>query len=115
MAAEEKTSSGNEVVLLPGESATSDGAAIRKGTFDVAFLQQWLEGQIVFEQTPVLAAIQQLEDWYNVEINIQKEGLEDQYISGRYNNVSLQDIVKVICFTINRQYSVAANTITIEK
>lgn len=106
---------GKELVLLPGEKAISESTILRKENFETAQLQQWLKGEIVFEQTPVLAAIQQLEDWYNVTISIQKQGLENKAVSGRYRNAPLHDILHVICFTINRQFSVAGNTITIEK
>lgn len=103
------------VLLLPGEKAiTTDGVSLQKEKFDSTALQAWVQGRLVFDNTPVVTAIEQLERWYSVDITVQKEGLGNFVINGRYNNAALEDILKVICFSINRRFRISGNNITIQ-
>ncbi len=104
------------MILLPGESVWSPVASgLSKAPFDSLHLRTWVSGRIAFNETPVLKAFEQLEKWYGVEINVKKKGLEKRSISAsEYQEASLQDILKVICFSINSKYSFVNNKVFIE-
>ena len=112
---EDKKSFDKEIILLPGESAEStDGVRLTKTKFDQAALRNWIKGSISFDKTPIPEAIQQLENWYGVEIKLNKEGLKNRMISGIYDNEPLEQLLKVICFSINRNFHISGNTFIIE-
>lgn len=103
-------------MLAPGEEANWDTSNTQflKSTFDSVFLKKWLTGKISFSKTPVKEAIDVLQKWYAVEIKIDREDLLKQSISGDYENVPLEDILKVICFTFSCKCTYNNNTVIIE-
>jgi transmembrane sensor len=116
MADTQKNTTNAAIILLPGESGGSvNGVDWSKGLFDSLYLRSWISGRISFNETPVLKALKQLENWYGIEITINKKGLEKRSISaGDYQEASLQDILKVICFSINSTYIFSDNKVIIE-
>ncbi len=111
----EKNGSASEVILNPGDKAEMmRGKQLTKTTFDSSYLRTWIDGTISFTNTPVPGALSQLQKWYDVEIKVNAKNLEGQSISGHYNSASLEDILKVICFSINKHYTISENTITIQ-
>lgn len=106
----------SSIILFPGERGSSiDGFDLSKGLFDSHYLRSWISGRISFNETPVLKALKQLENWYGIEIRVHKKGLEKRSISAsEYQEASLQDILKVICFSINSKFSFTDNKVIIE-
>jgi len=106
----------SSIILLPGERGRSiNGFDLSKGLFDSLHLRSWISGRISFNETPVLKALKQLENWYGIEIKVHKKGLEKRSISAsEYQEASLQDILKVICFSINSKYFFRDNRVIIE-
>lgn len=72
-----------------------------KSTYDTAYLSNWVSGRIVFRKTPVREAIETLKKWYGVDILLSAPDHDGISINGTYQNVSLEDILKVICFSLN--------------
>lgn len=85
-----------------------------KYSFDTIQLRQWISGKISFNKTPVQKAIKQLEKWYDIEIDVQRKNWEKLSITGDYVNVPLDDILKVICFSLSGQYRHSGNKIIIQ-
>lgn len=112
----QKNTTNDAIILLPGESGRSvEGIDLSKGLFDSLYLRSWIGGRISFNETPALKALKQLEKWYGIEIKVKKKGLERRAISaGDYQEASLQDILKVICFSVNSKYSFSGNKVIIE-
>jgi len=77
-------------------------------------LTNWLSGKISFNKTPVKKAIETLEQWYAVDIIIKRNDILNQFVSGEYDNVSLENILKVLCFTFSCKYTYTNNTVIIE-
>lgn len=104
------------ILLLPGESGQSRaGSSLTKGQFDSTYRRTWVRGRISFNETPVLTAFKQLENWYGIAIKVKRKGLEKKsIIASEYQEASLQDVLKVICFSLNSRYSVANNQVIIE-
>jgi ferric-dicitrate binding protein FerR (iron transport regulator) len=102
------------LVLLPGETAKAISGVLQKTLFDSAHLRSWIGGRISFNETPALTALKQLETWYAVKIVVNNKQLKDRVISGDYENDSLQDILKVICFSVNSRFSLKGDRVIIE-
>jgi ferric-dicitrate binding protein FerR (iron transport regulator) len=102
--------------LMAGEQAElgQDQSTFTKSNFDTLALKTWLKGKISFVKTPVRKALKQLEDWYSVDIEVQRNNLENVSITGDYFNVPLDDVLKVICFSLSCNYSYSGNKIIIK-
>lgn len=90
-------------ILYPGEEVLWDdnNSNFTKRGYDTVMLNNWLTGRIVFQKTPVEEAFAILRDWYGVEIVDNRQNRENISINGTYEHVLLEDILKVICFTLN--------------
>ena len=58
----------------------------------------WKEGAIVFDDIPITEAIEILERWFNVTIEMKSKSTVDCYISNTYRNENLMNILKSITF-----------------
>ncbi|WP_153796083.1 FecR family protein [Foetidibacter luteolus] len=94
------------VIVIPGEEAAWSKAGIRKQSFDASGVQEWLSNKIVFNKTPLQQAVKKLSEWYNVEIILQDKSLAKQTVTATYENQSLQDVLSVICFSLNSNYKI---------
>lgn len=104
------------VFLSQGEQADwkDSNAVFIKSGFDTQQLEQWVKGKISFNKTSMGDALRQLEKWYAVDIEIKRKDLLKQSVSGDYENVSLENILKVLCFTFSSTYTYTNNTVIIE-
>ncbi len=64
----------------------------------------WIEGKLVFHHTPLNEALDELERYY--DINIESEIPKDQSptITGTFNKINADSIVQMICLTLDIQY-----------
>jgi len=106
----------NTLMLSPGENAEWNNfkSTFSKSTFDSDFLKRWINGEISFDKTPVKDAIEILNKWYAVDIEIKRTDILQQSVSGSYSNASLEDILKVICFTFSCKYTYVNNKVIIQ-
>ena len=102
--------------LTPGEEGrwSTSETNFNKLQFDTLQLNQWINGKISFDKTPIRKAVEELKKWYAVDIKITNKNLENKTISGEYNNVSLDNILKVLCFTLSCKYHYENNKVIIE-
>lgn len=107
---------GKSTILYPGEEVVWDdnnGSFTKRG-YDTVMLNNWLEGKIVFQKTPVEEAFAILRDWYGVEIIDNRQNKKEISINGTYEHVQLADILKVICFTLGCEAKYEHEKIIIE-
>jgi ferric-dicitrate binding protein FerR (iron transport regulator) len=102
--------------LEPGQEITAPKHQARfiKQRYDTAYLNKWASGKIVFRKTPVSEALTILQQWYGVEIIDARKERSDISINGTYENVSLEDILKVISFSLDIRYRHKGNKVIIE-
>lgn len=106
---------GTSLVLFPGETGRISGETnLLKQSFDSLQLRSWLNGRLSFNETPLPKVLKQLEAWYDVEIKVRKSELKGLSLNGDYQDAPLQDILKVICFSLNSRYTFIDNTVIIE-
>jgi transmembrane sensor len=85
-----------------------------KQVYDTSYLNKWISGKIIFRTTPVKEVFNILQKWYGVEIVDARNSSSDISINGTYENVLLEDILKVISFSLHCQYRYEGNKIIIE-
>lgn len=85
-----------------------------KKTYDSAYLNRWLSGKITFYKTPAPEVFSILQEWYGVQIIDDRKYRSNTAINGTYENVLLEDILKVICFSLNCQIKYEKDKIIIQ-
>jgi len=74
-------------------------------TVDAGQVLGWLEGRIVFEQTPLTEVIAELQRVYNVTIELSNPALGGNTITGSFQNKPIESVLASICLTLNLQYA----------
>ncbi|MCC5931506.1 MAG: FecR domain-containing protein [Cyclobacteriaceae bacterium] len=83
--------------------------------FDVKSVTSWKDGILYFNRMPLRAVFNQLENWYDVHIEVSPEiSLKDIY-SGEYQNETLQNVLYGIGYTSGFDYSINGKQVTIYK
>jgi len=66
----------------------------------------WRQQKIVFEDTPLVEIIEELERVYDVEIIIDDTGLSRLAVTGVFEQQPIEEILSAICLTLNLKYRV---------
>ncbi|MDZ7359452.1 MAG: FecR domain-containing protein [candidate division KSB1 bacterium] len=74
---------------------------------DADHLLGWLEGKIVFDQTPLTEVIAELQRVYNVEIRLSNPTHGQHTITGLFQGKPIESVLASICLTLNLQYGKA--------
>ncbi|MTI21705.1 FecR family protein [Fulvivirga sp. RKSG066] len=102
--------------LDPGEALdiNSSTKEATKLAFDINKDLSWKDGILFFENDKVAEIISTLELWYDVKINItDKEILAKKY-TGRFENSSLEHVLKSMSFALDLSYQMNGKNITIK-
>lgn len=110
----EATNQNKKVELKPGEkvSMNRENGQFRIDDFDETALINWKTGRLAFNNAPFEKVVRKLELWYGVEISVHG-ARNDLHFTGRFDNESLKNILKVIGFTMNCQYKITENQVNI--
>lgn len=107
----------NEVILIPEEKAVykKDGIVpIVKSRFNRLEIMGWREGIIQFKDLPLDRVLHELERTYGVEFSMNENiRLKERY-SGVYRNVSLEEILKGVCFATGMDYKLTGKHVTLK-
>ena len=101
---------GNEISKLqPGDKAayTEPESNITVSQINTLLYTSWKEGLVTFRNEKMKDIARQIERWYNVEIVIQKEGLdEERYFGTILKNKPIDQILEVFKLTISLEYEI---------
>jgi ferric-dicitrate binding protein FerR (iron transport regulator) len=91
-----------ELSITPGYQATVniENNAIETEKVNVEDFIRWKDNVLVFRETPLEKAIEILEDWYDIEIDLQSPALKNCTISGEYKNESLAVVIRSFEFLL---------------
>lgn len=105
----------DESVLKAGEQGQwkPSGERFVRKNFDTTYLRQWLSGNISFQKMPAAKAFSLLEEWFAVKIVDQRKNKTEIVITGNYSNSPLEDVLKVICFSLSCDYSIEGDKVII--
>jgi len=88
--------------LEPGEalSVNKIDAMAYKDSFNADEDLLWKDGILYFKNYSFSQIISKIEPWYDVKIDIQNEALASKKYTGKFDNVSLEKLLKNIGFTL---------------
>lgn len=91
---------GDSIILTPNQQAmvalnTTD---LTKRDVDVEPFTCWKENVLFFEHTPLAEAIDDIEEWYDVKIEIGNKALLDCEITGKYQDEPLGNVLSSLQF-----------------
>lgn len=112
----EKNTSGETSYLTAGQKASWANTvhSFTKQTYDTITLNKWVKGILSFNNTPVSEAFEEIESWYSVQIEDRRTSRENISINGDYVNAPLEDVIKIICFSLSCNYHYEDNKIIIQ-
>lgn len=103
-------------LIKPGEKILFDQNSKYEviSNFDLLTETGWKEGILVFENASFPEFLSRLERWYGVEFLVQGKPAETWQIEGRFDNESLEEILKGVRFTHNLTYEINEKQVTIK-
>jgi transmembrane sensor len=112
----EKNTSGEVSYLTAGQKAlwTNTSNKFKTQQYDTVTLNQWVKGILSFNNTPVSEAFREIGKWYSVQIEDRRSDPGHMSINGDYVNAPLEDVIKIICFSLSCEYHYEDNKIIIQ-
>jgi len=75
----------------------------------------WKDNKLVFKNEKFESLAIKLERWYGAKIIIKDPEINNYHFSGSICNETVEDVMKLIKYTLNIDYAIQHNTITIQK
>jgi transmembrane sensor len=102
-----------KAMLKPGEQAQVNLQSHVVTTRAVSTEQfvGWKDNILFFEETSLADAVTVLESWYDVDIVISSESLKGCEITARYQNESLENVLKSIQFLLGANVTKTKNSL----
>ncbi|MFY0653795.1 MAG: FecR domain-containing protein [Cyclobacteriaceae bacterium] len=105
----------NTHYLEPGEQLQyASGVEPIKSTFDPKDIISWKDGIITFTNADQDAVLAKLERWYGVKINVENTRSKDWDMTAKFDNQSLENVLKSMSYTLNFEYTILKTDIIIK-
>lgn len=103
------------VILEPGEAAHVDvlTSQIKKDRFDEDRVIGWTQKRLVFHETPLSEALEILEKWYGVTIEIQNERKGEVQFNGKFQNESLENVLRGLSYASGFDFEIRDDKVKI--
>ncbi|MGS2741811.1 FecR family protein [Sinomicrobium sp. M5D2P17] len=103
------------LVIHPGTIAVFDrvGQPIATHTVDTSLYTSWMQGQLIFEGAHFSEIIRSLERKFNVEIENRNSGLEKEKFTAKFEEESIEQILKSFQQSYPFEYTIKKNKIII--
>ena len=94
------------VILSKGQMSQITGSVTPQEPrmVDVDHLLGWMEDRLVFEKTPLMEIVTELERYYDVTIEVDTPQLDQQTITGVFEDSPIETVLSSICITLDAQY-----------
>ena len=91
-----RSADGKELAMKPGDYVEMDNQLVEKKEARPENVLAWRDSKIVFDNTPLSKAIQQIKDHYGVSIQLGDPTLADKRLTGILPNNDLDDLLEAI-------------------
>jgi ferric-dicitrate binding protein FerR (iron transport regulator) len=71
----------------------------------------WMQNRLEFENVTFEQLVNELERWYNVEIDIKNDKLKGEVFSGAFNNKPLPEVLLALQYTLQFKYKINENKV----
>ncbi len=95
------------LILNPGQKSSLDKTSgnLIATTFDYDEEMAWKDGVIVFKKHSFNKVLERLEEWYGVEFILENGPAKAILVTGKFDNESLDNVLRSISYTGNFSYS----------
>jgi transmembrane sensor len=102
--------------LKPNEQAVIDAgsAEIRTHQVDVSKYIGWKNNTLIFDHITVQEAFSQMENWYNVDLQMTNPALGKCFVTARYENESLENVLNSFRFMLNVEFSIDGHHVRVD-
>lgn len=112
------TAGGDQYILQPGQQIIYD-TAVRKVvnivSSDTTLAMAWMEGKLIFRDTPMESALHQLELKYNIRFIIHDQLLKEIPLNASFNSESLEHVLHMIELASGIHFNKKDNVIQVSK
>ncbi|WP_319591009.1 FecR family protein [uncultured Draconibacterium sp.] len=96
----------SNVQMAPSERLVLNEGTINISTTDVSKYSAWREGKLVFRGDTMHEVARRIGRWYNVDVEVVDEGLEDYTFRGTFQDDSLEEVLNYISMTSPINYRI---------
>jgi transmembrane sensor len=106
----------SQSILNAGEEGSwqKNTCAFSKSSANQALHKQWLTGKLSFRNMAAGDVFNFLSKWYGVEILAAHPRLSTVRLTGDYDKQSMDEVLRIICFSLSTSYSYKDNKVIIE-
>ena len=108
---------GEETIILNEKEKVNilwNAGGITRVEFDEDEVLGWTRKLIVFNETALPEAIRVLENWYGVSIKLENQPGPNLYISGKFYDETLQNVMDGLKHTVQLDYEIAGETVNVK-
>ncbi len=104
------------IVLAPSQKAVFYKKENKLEIEEVKSLEvvAWKEGKLIFKKTSLQEVVVDLERKYNVKININSQKLLNYEYTGTFDNLSIDEVLKLLTISSPIKYSIKNGKIILE-
>ena len=101
--------------LSPNQQAIikSGSENINTQPVDVGNYTAWTTNSLIFDNIPLSEVFATMENWYNVDIEVNSKALNDCIITARYENESLENVMNSLRFMLKVQYQINDHAVVV--
>lgn len=71
----------------------------------------WLQDRLIFDDEPLRQVIEQLENHYGISVEVADSSLFNKYITGSFEDESVENVAKVLAVSMDARYSLKDSTL----
>jgi transmembrane sensor len=75
----------------------------------------WVYNKLSFDNENIDRVFSKIEQWYNIEIEVEDENIQSKHFTATFENKSLQDVMEALALALNFTYTEKKGKIIIEK
>lgn len=104
------------IVLHPGEAVRNRPGqnGLRKGKFETEEVMAWTNKTLYFKNTPVRDVVEELENWYGVNIAFANNPPANLKITGKYYDQTLRNVLEGLSYAANFEYEMKEDKISLK-
>lgn len=104
----------NMIELNKGERiiVNNENGQLLTDAFDTTALKKWKAGRLAFKNASFENVVRELQLWYGVQITVRGAQRTALHFTGNFDHEKLDNILQVICFSMNCRYEIKGDKIT---
>ncbi|RKD89831.1 FecR family protein [Mangrovibacterium diazotrophicum] len=93
------SNSNKPIDIIPGERLVSSDRGVEQSKVETWKYTAWKDGRLVFRNDSMEELARRISRWYNVDVHIDDQGLEEYVFRGVFENDSLEEVLRLLKLT----------------